>query len=86
MAEITTRKVSQKTVELLKGLQEHIERRGVKMTQQELLNEVVEYAVEEENSLYNYLKEEKEEPLKSFLRPSSKGPKTNCVKEIDEVL
>lgn len=84
--EVTTRKVSLETVELLKSLQEHIGRRGLKMTQQELLQEIVTYAAEQENDLYNFAKTVEEEPLKAFLKPSAKGPKTNCVREIDGVL
>ena len=86
MAEITTRKVSPRTVELLKELQEHLKRRGIEKTQQELLDFLVLFSTGQEEQLYQLIKSEQEDPIKTFLRSSSKGPRTNCVKEIDEVL
>ncbi len=75
-----------KAKELTK-LYEDISRKGIKMSEKELVRSIFEFAMEKEDDLMLLLKKKRsEEILKDWLKQTVDGEATDSVKEHDLVL
>ena len=85
MSKLVTRKIFSKDVLLLKNLQNTLSEKKIALTQAELIDLVLNYAIRHQNKIITELI--KEDPLKAWIKtPTKQGPPTNCTSEIDEVM
>ena len=87
----TTRKLEVEDVMLLKELQKHLLKRGIKATQKTLLSEAIEFITRKETEFFKFFTEKtakkEEDSFDVFLRTKyTGGERTNATKEHDLVL
>jgi Mg2+ and Co2+ transporter CorA len=87
--EVTTRKMTRTDVENLQSIQRHLKKKGLKISQQELLGKIVDYISENELDFIENINEDNSEKdqdlLDKWLSIQVKGTKSNAVLEHDEV-
>ena len=86
---VTTRKMTKIDVEILQNIQRHLKKKGLNLSQQELLGKIVEYISENELDFIENLKEKRtgndEDILDDWLDKQINGKPSDVVLEHDEV-
>ena len=81
-----TPKISEETIKRLTEIQQHLEQKGIKIPQQELLDRIMEYITRrEETFLETFGEEDDIDPLEKWLQELVPGKKSDAVKEHDLV-
>jgi hypothetical protein len=88
--QITTRKVNKSDVDVLQNIQRHLKRKGLKLSQQELLGQIIRYISENElefiKNIDNKQSTDNNELLKKWLEKPIDGEESDAVKEHDGVI
>ena len=86
---VTTRKMTKIDVEILQNIQRHLKKKGLNLSQQELLGKIVEYISENELDFIENLKEKRtgndEDILDDWLDKQINGKPSDVVLEHDGV-